>query len=189
MSSFIWLLLTRGLAELFFGVWQSRRMHHRSGRRRQVARLCVPYIRGPRLSQRSHDQGTLPRRKGRPCTYYHLKRPLKLSDMPSLHRSTRNAQSHGRSTCATRAISSADWHRTRLRIQCGRSLPNMERWLTPRLWWTGRRAGRRDLGLSRLKITAMTLSSLESLGSFSMISRCVLRSRCSLSQANHGLPD
>jgi hypothetical protein len=47
-------------------------MHHRSGRRREVARLCVPYIRGPRLSQRSHDRGTLPRRKGRPCTYYHL---------------------------------------------------------------------------------------------------------------------
>jgi hypothetical protein len=65
-------ILTRGLAELFFRVWQSRRMHHRSGRRRQVARLCVPHLRGPRISQRSHDPGTLPRRKGCPCTYVHL---------------------------------------------------------------------------------------------------------------------
>ena len=29
-------LLTRGPAERFFGVWRSRRMHHRTARRRNV---------------------------------------------------------------------------------------------------------------------------------------------------------
>ena len=73
------LLLTRGLAKLFFGVWQSRRMHHRSGRRRQVTRLRVPHILEPRISQRCHDPGTLPRRKGRPCTAH-----LSISNTKSL---------------------------------------------------------------------------------------------------------
>ena len=61
-------LLTRGPAERFFGVWRSRRLHHRTGRRRKVTWLRVPYIRRPRISQRSNDPGTSPRRKSRPCT-------------------------------------------------------------------------------------------------------------------------
>jgi hypothetical protein len=75
--------LTRGLAELFFGVWQSRRMHHRSGRRRQVTRFRVPHVRGPRIRQRSHDPGTLPRRNVGKAVHALLpsKRPLKVSDI------------------------------------------------------------------------------------------------------------
>ena len=66
-SSLIPCSTIRGLAELFFRVWQGRRMHHRSGRRRQVARFCLPHVRRPSFGQRSNDPGTFPRRKGRPC--------------------------------------------------------------------------------------------------------------------------
>ena len=83
-------------------------MHHRSGRRRQVTRLCVPHIRGPRISQRGHDPGTLPRRKGRLCTAHLSISNKKSLTSPAQHRSTLNARVRARSTCATRGISSAD---------------------------------------------------------------------------------
>ncbi len=42
-------------------------MHHRSGRRRQVARFCLPHVRRPSIGQRGDVPGTFPRLKGRPC--------------------------------------------------------------------------------------------------------------------------
>ena len=50
------LFITRRLAELLFGIRHGRRMYHRSRRRRQVTRVCVPHLRGPTLGQRSHDR-------------------------------------------------------------------------------------------------------------------------------------
>ncbi|KAF8267763.1 hypothetical protein EI94DRAFT_1271602 [Lactarius quietus] len=71
---FLLIFLTRGLAELFFRVWQSRRMHHRSQRRRKVARLCVPHLRGsphPSTQSRSGNAYSTERPSVHPPNFKH----------------------------------------------------------------------------------------------------------------------
>ena len=53
--------------------------------------LFVPHVRGPRIGQRGQDPGTLPLRKGRPCTT-HLTILNKDSDLSAHHGSTLNVR-------------------------------------------------------------------------------------------------
>ena len=140
-SLYLCLFITRRLAELFFGVWQGRRMHHRPGRRRQVARLCVPHIRGSAsvnaVMIREHF---LNGKAVRAPT----KRPRKSSD-------TRTPTQID----PKRAIPREE-HLRNTRYFVGGLTPGVlfQIWKGP--WWTVRRARRKDLGLSHLKITATT---------------------------------
>ena len=127
--SFSILFITRRLAELCFGLWQGRRMHHADGKSHGFAFLTfedpasvnVVMIRELFLEGKAVRAPTKRLRKSA------------LTYVPP-HRLTLNVQFRARSTYSTQhATSLADWH------HIGHSFPNMERLLTVR------RADRGDL--------------------------------------------